>query len=157
EAVIACSCSNDDINRTYRAIDDIADLPNDQAGLRPTDAHGARNAGRYSIPQRLQVGAFDEGDQIIASRDGLDLLDHRTIQLHFRQLFDQVLDACRLGLDQNIGLNHRSLLPVATRLPTGASRSSSGKGHQRYSAGARHNVELLLDPLVGRREWEDLL
>src|SRR5215510_8808473 len=58
---------------------------------------------------------------------------------------------------EHIGLNHRSLLPVATRLPTGASRSSSGKGHQRYRAGAGHDVELLLDPLVGRREWEDLL
>ena len=57
-------------------------LPDDQAGFGSTDAHGARNASGHSVAERLQVRAFDEGDQVVAPRDGMDLLDHRAFKFH---------------------------------------------------------------------------
>ena len=51
-------------------------LPDDDTGFGASDAHGARNAGGYSIAQRLHVGAFDKRDQIIPAGDGVNLLDH---------------------------------------------------------------------------------
>src|SRR5262245_35408628 len=85
-------------------------LPDHQACLSSSDAHGARNAGGDSVAQRLQVRAFHEGDQIIAPGDGMHLLDHRTVKLHVRQLLHEILHAGRFSLDQYIGVEHEILL-----------------------------------------------
>ena len=51
-------------------------LPDDDTGFSASDAHGARNAGGYSIAQRLHVGAFDKRDQIISAGNSMNLFDH---------------------------------------------------------------------------------
>src|SRR6266545_1804193 len=93
-------------------------LPDHQAGLRASDAHGARNAGGYSVAERLHVGAFDESDQVEAPGDGVDLLDHRAVELHIRQLFDQILHTSRFGLDQNVRVDHST--PLRWAAPDGS-------------------------------------
>ena len=50
--------------------------PDDQCTFSSSNAHGVRYARGHSIAERLQVRALNQGDQVIAPGDRVDLLDH---------------------------------------------------------------------------------